>query len=33
MYFIIDSKCKVIFGWSAKAGCTHIKKYFFYAYM
>ena len=28
MYFAIDSKNKVIFGWSAKAGCTHIKKYF-----
>lgn len=28
MYFVNDSKNKVIFGWSAKAGCTHIKKYF-----
>jgi hypothetical protein len=28
MYFAIDSKRKVIFGWSAKAGCTSIKKYF-----
>lgn len=27
MYFIVDPKRKVIFGWSAKAGCTHIKKY------
>jgi hypothetical protein len=25
MYFIIDNKLKIIFGWSAKCGCTHIK--------
>ena len=24
MYFLIDNKNNVIFGWSAKAGCTHI---------
>ena len=26
MYFIIDNNLKIIFGWSAKCGCSHIKK-------
>jgi hypothetical protein len=26
MYFIVNSKYKVIFGWSAKCGCSHVKK-------
>lgn len=26
MYFSIDSKNKIIFGWSAKCGCSHIKR-------
>lgn len=25
MYFFVDDKKKIIFGWSAKCGCTHIK--------
>ena len=28
MYFLIDPIHKVIFGWSAKAGCTHVKYLF-----
>jgi hypothetical protein len=28
MYFLVDEKRKVIFGWSAKCGCTHIKTIF-----
>lgn len=30
MYYLVDSINKVIFGWSAKCGCTHIKNLFFY---
>jgi len=30
MYYIIDNKQKVIFGWSAKCGCTHIKRICYY---
>ena len=30
MYFLIDEKTKVIFGWSAKCGCSHIKKIYWY---
>jgi hypothetical protein len=26
MYFLVDDANKVIFGWSAKCGCSHIKK-------
>jgi NAD(P)H-flavin reductase len=26
MFFLIDKKRKIIIGWSAKCGCTHIKK-------
>jgi len=28
MYFLIDDKNKVLFGWSAKCGCSHIKNIF-----
>jgi len=28
MYYVVSEKHKIIFGWSAKAGCTHIKQYF-----
>lgn len=28
MYFLIDKKKKIIIGWSAKCGCSHIKKIF-----
>jgi hypothetical protein len=30
MYFIIDEKRKIAFGYSAKAGCSHIKRIFWY---
>jgi hypothetical protein len=30
MLFLIDEKRKVIFGWSAKSGCSHIKNIFYY---
>jgi hypothetical protein len=30
MYFLIDEKKKVMFGWSAKCGCSHIKKIYWY---
>jgi hypothetical protein len=30
MFFLIDSNLKIIFGWSAKCGCSHIKKIFWY---
>lgn len=30
MLFLIDNRNKVIFGWSAKCGCTHVKKLFYY---
>ena len=30
MYFIIDNKLKIIVGWSAKCGCTHIKRICYY---
>jgi len=30
MYFIIDRTNKVIVGWSAKCGCTHVKRLFNY---
>jgi len=30
MYFLKDSNKKVIFGWSAKCGCSHIKRIFYY---
>jgi hypothetical protein len=30
MHFLVDLKRKVIFGWSAKCGCSHVKNLFFY---
>jgi hypothetical protein len=30
MRFLIDRKNKVIFGWSAKCGCSHVKKLFYF---
>jgi hypothetical protein len=30
MHFLIDYNLKIIFGWSAKCGCSHIKKLFWY---
>lgn len=30
MYFLKDSKRKIIFGWSAKCACSHIKKIFYF---
>jgi hypothetical protein len=30
MYFLVDEKNKIIFGWSAKCGCSHIKTIFNY---
>jgi len=30
MYFLIDESLKIIFGWNAKCGCSHIKKIFWY---
>ena len=30
MFFIIDKERKIIFGWSAKCGCTHIKSIYHY---
>jgi len=30
MYFLIDKSRKIIFGWSAKCGCSHIKKIYWY---
>lgn len=30
MLFLVDSRKKVIFGWSAKCGCSHIKSLYWY---
>lgn len=30
MHFLIDDKNKIIFGWSGKCGCSHVKKIFWY---
>lgn len=30
MYFLVDEKRKIIFGWSAKCGCSHVKRIFYY---
>lgn len=30
MYFLIDNKNLIIFGWSAKCGCTHIKSIYYF---
>jgi len=30
MYFLVDSKNKTIFGWSAKCGCSHMKRIYWF---
>lgn len=30
MHYLVDSNTKVIFGWSAKCGCAHLKKIFMF---
>lgn len=30
VWYLVDEKNKVIFGWNAKCGCSHIKKIFYY---
>ena len=30
MHFLVDEKRKIIFGWSAKCGCSHVKRIFYY---
>ena len=30
MYFLIDNKNLIIFGWSAKCACTHIKSIYYF---
>jgi len=30
MYFLIDSINKIIFGWNAKCGCSHVKTIFYF---
>jgi len=30
MYFLVDSVNKIVFGWSAKCGCSHIKRIGYY---
>ncbi len=30
MYFLVDNEKKIIFGWSAKCGCSHLKTIFYY---
>jgi hypothetical protein len=30
MYFIVDSEKKIIFGWSAKCACSHIKTIYYF---
>jgi hypothetical protein len=30
MFFLVDSNKKIIFGWSAKCGCSHIKEIFYF---
>ena len=30
MYFLVDNKKKIIFGWSAKCGCSHIKYIYYF---
>lgn len=30
MYFLKDNESKIIFGWSGKCGCSHIKKIFYF---
>ena len=30
MYFIVDKTRKILFGWSAKCGCSHVKRIFYF---
>jgi hypothetical protein len=30
MFFLVDTNKKIIFGWSAKCGCSHIKRIFWF---
>jgi hypothetical protein len=30
MFFLVDNNNKVIFGWSAKCGCSHVKRLFWF---
>lgn len=30
MHFLVDTKRKVLFGWNAKCGCSHIKRIFWF---
>ena len=30
MFFLVDTNKKIIFGWSAKCGCSHIKTIFWF---
>jgi len=30
MYFLVDAARKILFGWSAKCGCSHIKRIFYF---
>lgn len=30
MYFLVDNNRKILFGWSAKCGCSHIKRMFYF---
>lgn len=30
MFFLVDTTARIIFGWSAKCGCSHIKRIFYF---
>ena len=30
MYFLVDTDKKILFGWSAKCGCSHIKNIYWF---
>jgi hypothetical protein len=30
MFFLVNKNNNVIFGWSAKAGCSHVKNLFYF---
>jgi len=30
MFFLIDTQRKIVFGWSAKCGCSHVKRIFWF---
>jgi len=33
MYFLVDNDKQIIFGWSAKCGCSHIKNIFWFLHL